>query len=154
MNVHLRQIPAGDLLHLEGSEDAGCLDLEEAGASPASDLDFSLDAGLSDGGLFATGRLAVTVRVTCVACLEEFEMEVIVDPFVVRKELDGRELVDLTGEAREDIHLALPAHPRCDGQGRRACPATFPQPPDDPSQSAGQAWDALNKLNTENLKNQ
>ena len=36
-----------------------------------------------------------------------------------------RESVDLTPDMREDIHLALPAHPRCDADGSKICPARF-----------------------------
>ena len=32
MKIHLRQIPQGGTLHVEGDEDAGFLDLEEVGA--------------------------------------------------------------------------------------------------------------------------
>ena len=32
MKIHLRQIPQGGTLHVEGDEDAGFLDLEEADA--------------------------------------------------------------------------------------------------------------------------
>jgi uncharacterized metal-binding protein YceD (DUF177 family) len=64
-------------------------------------------------------------------------------------------LVDLTPQIREDIHLALPAHPRCDADGRKICPARFSQAPADASQPPGNApWGALDKLKTEKLENQ
>lgn len=150
MKVHLNQIPQGGTLHLEGEEDAGFLGLEEAGARAVSPVSYALDAGLSEGGIFAAGRLRVKVRLKCVACLEAFESEVVVDPFGMQKELDGRELVDLTPEIREDIHLALPAYPRCDAEGDRTCPASFPQAPaDEASPLPGTAaWEALDKLKT------
>ncbi len=99
------------------------------------------------GGLFAMGSLKIQVSLKCVACLEQFETDVVVDPFAIQKELDGRELVDLTPEIREDIHLALPAYPRCDVEGRKTCPASFPQAPAvAPPQSGTAAWEALDKL--------
>ena len=150
MKIHLRQIPQGSTLHLEGEEDPRLLGLEEAGASAASPLYYSLDAGLSHGGLFVTGRLNLRVRMKCVACLEDFEVDLSVDSFAMQKELEGGEQVDLTPEIREDIHLALPAHPRCDAGGRKTCPASFPQASADASQSPGTAaWDALDKLKTD-----
>jgi uncharacterized metal-binding protein YceD (DUF177 family) len=112
MKVHLRQIPAGGTLHIEGEEEAAPLGLEEAGAEPAGPLCYSLDVGLSGGGLFAVGSLRLRVRLRCVVTLDHFEHEIRIDAFAVQKELDGREVVDLTPEVREDIHLALPAHPR------------------------------------------
>jgi uncharacterized metal-binding protein YceD (DUF177 family) len=152
MKVHLRRIPNGDTLHLEGEEDPAFLGLEEAGAEPVGLLKYSLDAGVSDGGLFATGTLDLTVRMTCVSCLEPFERRILVDPFATQVELKGSELVDLTPEVREDIHLLLPAHPRCDQGGEKTCPAHFqagartaPLPTEKAARPA--LWEALDQLN-------
>jgi uncharacterized metal-binding protein YceD (DUF177 family) len=149
MKVHLRQIPEGDTLHLEGEENAGPLGLEEAGAVPVSPLRYSLDVGTSDGGLFATGSLAVRVRMQCVACLEDFERDIVVDPFSLQMDLPGSESIDLTPLVREDIHLTLPAHPRCDSNGGPKCPASREGVPGSdrrPIPSTASAWDALDKL--------
>ena len=155
MKIHLRQIPQGGTLHVEGVEDARFLELEEVGARACSPLHYELEVGLSGGGIFATGRLSLSVRLRCVACLDEFETQLTVDPFALQKELDGRESVDLTPELREDIHLALPAHPRCDADGNKTCPARFMQAPADASQPPGNApWGALDRLKTEKLENQ
>lgn len=150
MKVHLRQIPEGSTLHIEGEEDAAPLGLEEAGATPVSPLRYSLDVGVSDGGIFATGEVAVTVRLVCVGCLEVFEREFVLDAFAMQRELTGAELVDLTAEVREDIHLSLPPHPKCDsGSGRSLCPAAYDGAPRAslraPVEGAS-AWDALDKL--------
>lgn len=126
MKVHLNQIPAGGTLHLEGEEDPASLVLEEAGAEPVGPLRYSIDAGVSGGGLFATGNIALRVRMTCVSCLEPFERELVSESFVTQIELGGSELVDLTPEVREDMHLLLPAHPRCDSGGEKPCPAHYP----------------------------
>ena len=155
MKIHLRRIPQGGTLHVEDVEEARFLELEEIGVSPVSPLGYSLDVGVSGGGIFATGRLSLRVRLRCVACLNEFETELIIDPFALQEELDGRESIDLTPHMREDIHLALPAHPRCDADGRKLCPARFSQAPADASQPPGNApWSVLDKLKTEKLENQ
>jgi len=153
MKVHLRQIPQGESLHLEGEEDPTPLGLQEAGAEPVGPLRYSLDVGVSDGGLFATGRLSQRVRMTCVACLESFEKEVVEDLFATQIELTGSESVDLTPEVREDIHLLLPAHPRCDQGGEKTCPAHFPAgartTPLQMEKAARPAiWEALDQLKT------
>ncbi|MEI8310702.1 MAG: hypothetical protein WCH98_08100 [Verrucomicrobiota bacterium] len=146
MKVHIRQIPQGETLHLEGEDDPSGLELQEAGATPVSPLSYSLDVGLSEGGLFATGRVSVRVRMRCVACLEDLELDIVADPFSLQTELTGREQLDLTPFVREDIHLLLPPHPRCDSGG--TCPAgalrTSPQQPE----MGASAWDALDKLKT------
>lgn len=150
MKVHLRQIPQGQTLHVEGEEDAKPLGLEEAGAVPVSPLRFVLDVGVSEGGIFATGRVEVRVRVRCVVTLEEFEMDLVVDPFAMQMELTGGELMDLTPAVREDIHLVLPPHPRCDtGGGSTTRPAAYegaPRASQHGSAGGSSAWDALDKL--------
>jgi uncharacterized metal-binding protein YceD (DUF177 family) len=149
MKVHLHQIPEGDTLHIEGEEDPSQLGLEEAGATPVSPLHYSLDVGRSGGGLFATGELSITVRMTCVVCLEEFDRTITVSPFALQvDELQG-ELIDLTPLAREDIHLSLPAHPRCDSGGERTCPASRNNAPGAAwlsTSTPATAWDALDKF--------
>jgi len=151
MKVHLRQIPQGGTLHLEDEVDPAFLELEAAGIQAVSPLRYTLDVGISESGLFAAGSVGVRVRMKCVACLEDFETEIAIEPFGLQKELDGREEVDLAPEIREDIHLALPAHPRCDADGRKTCPASFPQAPADASTPSGTAaWSALDKLKTDN----
>jgi len=148
MKVHLHQIPSGTTLHIEGEEDTSFLDLEEAGFEAVSPVSYSLDVGVSESGVFAAGSIAVTIACKCVKCLERFEQTIEIDPFATQKELDGRELVDLTPEVREDIHLALPAYPHCDTVGK-ICPASFPQAPvDDEETSGAPAWDALDQLKT------
>jgi len=149
MKVHCQQIPEGETLHIEGEDNAAALGLEEAGACACSPLSYSLDVGLSEGGLFATGSLSVRVRQRCVACLEEFEQDIEVNDFALQTELTGNELLDLTPFVREDIHLVLPPYPKCDTGGGKTCPATFPGAPSaglrQPENSAS-AWDALDKL--------
>ena len=54
MKIHLNQIPH-DGLHVEGTEPSKVLDLHERSIQPVSDIQYSLDMGLSDGGLFAIG---------------------------------------------------------------------------------------------------
>jgi uncharacterized metal-binding protein YceD (DUF177 family) len=152
MKVHLLQIPKGDTLHLEGEEDSSALELELAGAETIGPLHYSLDVGLSGGGLFVTGRLRQRVRMTCVSCLDSFEAEIISNPFAIQLELSGSESVDLTPEVREDMHLLLPAHPRCDQGGEKTCPARYPvAAPAFPLQGERMrpaVWAALDKLNT------
>lgn len=151
MKVHLHQIPDGATLHLEGTEDSAFIGLEEAGATPVGPLEYSLDAGLSEGGIFATGSLRQRVRLRCVACLEDFETDIEIPDFALQKELTTREQVDFSDEVREDIQLALPAYPRCDAEGRKTCPASFPPAPANSSPSSGTpAWNALDKLKTDN----
>ncbi len=145
MKVHLLQIRQGETLHLEGEDAAEGLDLEAAGATALSPLTYSLDIGVSEGGLFATGSLEIRVRMRCVKCLEPVEIDVVVDPFSMQMELTGREQIDLTPFVREDIHLLLPPHPRCDA-GAACSAADVTIVGQLPPERAASAWDVLDKL--------
>ncbi|MEX1119121.1 MAG: hypothetical protein WEB60_10065 [Terrimicrobiaceae bacterium] len=147
MRVHLKQIPHGETLRVEGEEGAEELGLEEAGVTPVGPLRYCLDLGVSEDGLFATGTLQLRVRMQCVVTLEDFEEELVIDPFVIQKELHGRELVDLTPEIREDIHLALPAHPRSKAASEKspfARSATHVESA--PTAEGGSPWGVLDQL--------
>jgi uncharacterized metal-binding protein YceD (DUF177 family) len=149
MKLHLKQIPQGGTLALEGEESAEGLGLEEAGAVAVGNLHYALEAGLSGGGLFVTGSLRVRVRLQCVVTLEEFEKEIVVDSFAAQIELEGRELVDLTPEVREDIHLALPAHPRSDAASEASLSARgFEAHQSAPPAQGASPWGELDKLKT------
>ncbi|MEY2562932.1 MAG: hypothetical protein QOH88_1125 [Verrucomicrobiota bacterium] len=149
MKIHLRQIHA-DGLHLEGEEECLIPDLATEGVSCTGPLRYSLDVGISEGALWASGELAQPVELRCVRCLEPFPFDIEAKAFSLHLELTGPELIDLTPYLREDILLNLPPHPHCDREGGRVCPAVSKteagaqaadgdgkRPPD---------WSALDKL--------
>ena len=147
MKVHVLQIPE-DGLHIEGEAPNEVLDLNSDRAKATSPIAYSLDVGLSGGGLFATGTLSVEVECQCVRCLEKFARSLNVDDFACQVELDGREMVDLTEHVREDILLALPAHPHCDWDGEKVCKAQFRDAPSEaePLDDPREVWKGLDKL--------
>ena len=148
IGVHLLQVP-DEGQHLEGDEDAGFLDLAAIGAKPAGVVHYALEVGGSGTGVFATGRVAVPVEMTCVACLQPFVYEAVVEPFAVQVEIEGRELVDLTPAVREELLLALPNHPRCDYMVGHSCPYQGLKAGGGGTQESAQsAWDQLDKLKT------
>jgi uncharacterized metal-binding protein YceD (DUF177 family) len=146
MKVHLRQIQ-GEGQHLEGEEECSIPELQAEGVVCAGPLRYSLDLGVSEGSLWGTGHLAQPVELKCVRCLEPFRFDIEVPAFSIHHELTGPELIDLAPYVREDILLNLPAHPHCDREGGRKCPAAEvaaliteqdgKRPPD---------WSALDKL--------
>ena len=111
---------------------------------------YSLDVGLSGGGLFATGEVGVDMKLQCVKCLEQFEYPIEVQDFACQVELGATETVDLTDPVREDILLALPAHPHCDWDGGRTCPGASLVETSDPEQDATadtrDTWGALDQI--------
>jgi uncharacterized protein len=157
MKIHLRQIPA-DGRRLEGEETGDVLQI--GGPHPVralGPLRYSLDVGLSEGGLWATGTLELEVELQCVRCLEMFPYQVRIEDFAVQADLAGEETIDLTPLLREDILLALPSYPHCDWSGERVCPADLilqenagrlepsGEKGHDPSSSA---WQTLDQLKT------
>jgi uncharacterized metal-binding protein YceD (DUF177 family) len=150
MKVHLQQIPP-DGKHYEGEESNAMLDLHDKEVRPVSPVQYSFDVGISNGGLWATGNLGVDLDLQCVKCLERFTYPVRVPDFATQVELTGAETVDLTEPIREDILLALPAHPHCDWNGAKVCPGAFhPVKPETPSEEqpaeTPAVWEALDQL--------
>ena len=80
-----------------------------------------------------------------------FPFDIEAKAFSIHVDLTGPELIDLTPYLREDILLNLPAHPHCDREGGRVCPAA--SQPDTGSRAPDGAekrppdWSALDKLN-------
>lgn len=149
MKIHLRHIHA-EGLHLEGEEECPIPDLAAEDVRCAGGLRYALDLGISEGALWATGSLVQPVELRCVRCLEAFPFEIEAKAFSIHLELTGPELIDLTPHLREDILLNLPAHPHCDREGGRVCPAekqtgaAAPTPEDHDKRQPD--WSVLDKL--------
>ena len=125
MKVHQHQIPH-EGLHLEGEDPAAILELNDPSVRPLTPVRWAVDIGLSKGGLFATGSLAVDLSLQCGSCLKRFTYPLRVDDFATQIELTGPETVDLTDQMREDILLALPPYPHCDWNGKTVCKGAKP----------------------------
>jgi hypothetical protein len=147
MKVHILQVPP-EGKHLEGEESSSILDLQDPEHLRAlGPIQYALDVGLSGGGLFATGRLGVDLELRCVNCLETFPLSLAVEDFSCQAELGTHETVDLTEPIREDILLALPAHPHCDWNGERDCKGAFHQASEaEPLTAYREVWGALDQL--------
>ena len=150
MKVHINQIPVGGL-HLEGEEERDILEINDELVRTLGPVHYALDVGLSDGGLFATGSLAVDLEMECVRCLGRFPYTLEVPDFAMQVELTGAETVDLTEEIREDILLALPPHPHCDWNGAKTCAGVLeiqkthePEPPAESGEK--NPWKTLDQL--------
>jgi len=147
VKIHLRQIPA-EGLHLEDEEECPLPQLNSQEARCAGPLRYSLDAGISEGALWANGELTQPVELQCVRCLERFAFEIKVNDLAVHIELTGPEEIDLTPFMREDLLLNLPAYPHCDREGGRICPAPVSRHPGDADDESKRPadWSALDQL--------
>jgi uncharacterized metal-binding protein YceD (DUF177 family) len=148
MKIHLNQIPQGHTLHLEGEENHDILDFQDEAVRVKSPVRYSLDVGISNGGLFATGSLAVDLELECVRCLNHFPFTVEVPDFALQVELGTSEEVDLTEQTREDILLALPPHPHCDWNGANRCAGVLKIHESEPVAEPGKPnpWAKLDQL--------
>ena len=81
-------IPA-DGLHLEGEEECPIPELAAEDVVCTGPLRYSLDLGISEGALWATGMLAQPVELKCVRCLEPFPFDIEVQAFAIHHELTG-----------------------------------------------------------------
>jgi uncharacterized protein len=149
MKVHLRQIPS-EGIHIDGEEESPVVDLASEDVRSAGKLHYSLDLGVSEDSLWATGSLSQPVELRCVRCLERFPYNIEVERVSIHRELGGPEEIDLTPYLREDILLNLPPHPHCDREGGRVCPAATNSEtntkPDGSSSKQEQDWSELDKL--------
>jgi uncharacterized metal-binding protein YceD (DUF177 family) len=111
MKFKIHLIPE-DGLHMEGEEAPAIMDLNEPLYRFEKPVHYSLDATLLNGrSLMVLGRLTTTVRACCVRTLEWFDLPVEVAEFQYHRDSISEDEVDLTGEIREDILLALPSNP-------------------------------------------
>jgi uncharacterized metal-binding protein YceD (DUF177 family) len=149
MKIHLRQIHA-EGLHLEGEEECPIPDLAPEDVRCIGPLRYALDLGIAEGALWATGSLTQPVELRCVRCLEPFPFDIEAKAFSIHVDLTGPELIDLTPYLREDILLNLPAHPHCDREGGRICPAAIRPDTGGPAPEGTEKrkpdWSALDKL--------
>ena len=157
MKVHIRQIPL-EGLHLEGEEKGIEFDTGDEYVKCLTPVNYSLDVGLSETGLFATGTLGIDLELQCVKCLEKFEYPLWVEAFALQTELEGAETVDLTPFMREDILLSLPHYPHCDWDGQKVCngsPGFKSMVDQDAAREpipASEAWNELDKLKVKKKK--
>ena len=126
MKVYVNQIPEEGKF-FEGEETSDVLELNDARAraKAVAPITYALQVGISDDGLWAHGEVGTKVECECVRCLTHFTRPLTVSNFAVQEPLEGRDTVDLTDHIREDILLALPAHPTCDWDGKTVCKASF-----------------------------
>jgi uncharacterized protein len=119
-------------------------------------LQYDLEIQLLDDRLLLRGSLCLTLDCECVRCLKPFQYLLTLNDWAGALALSGDDKVpivgdsvDLTALIREDILLALPAHPVCD---IRCAGLNGPKPGatvnkvSGPAESHPSAWTELAKL--------
>jgi uncharacterized metal-binding protein YceD (DUF177 family) len=125
-NIHLNELPLdgqifegeirNDLFGLAGNGDPRFV-------PPAR---FSLNVRLDGPDVVVEGTIHARFEMECARCGQWFPMDVELDNYYSQEPRDGRATLDLTGQIREDILLALPGYPRCEDSNveSRTCPAS------------------------------
>jgi hypothetical protein len=110
---------------LRGEVAAAALDLDAASReifAPAGGLCYEMFAQLVGRELLVRGRVSQRFRCLCTRCAATFEWEAVDAAVTVAMQPGGAAFVDLTGDLREAILLALPSHPLCRAECRGLCP--------------------------------
>ena len=140
MKINLRHIPPEGKRYT-GDEDIADLKLDAELYRFEEPVHYELEATLTGGGLLVRGTLQTRVRATCVRTVESFYLPVFIEEFSVHLPDEQGDIVDLTPHIREDILLALPAHP-VSPEASKAVPLAGQEPPTQRSA----AWDMLEKI--------
>jgi len=159
--VNIRHLARQSLL-LEGQLPAAELDLEthDEMVQARLPLQYELEIQLLDDSLLVRGSLCLTLDCECVRCLKPFQYLLTLDDWAGALALTGEDKVpivddsvDLTAQIREDILLALPAHPVCDARCAGltgAKPGAKLNKVSGPAESRPSAWTELDKLKFRN----
>lgn len=110
--IDIQKIPLGGM-HLSGAINPAELDIESEGATVKGDLEYDLDVEVVGDEFLARGRLRIPLEFTCSRCLKSYGAQIGVDRFTYSQEMKGLETINLTGNLREDIIIALPIKPLC-----------------------------------------
>ena len=114
-----------DGLHVEGTEDAAFLDLQEAGGFPCrieGEVCYDLNASLARQDLLVTGSATVRIKTQCALCLKEITVEAGSKEICIFREKVPDAIVDITDNIREDILLSIPDRFKCSEDCKGLCP--------------------------------
>ena len=89
--------------------------LSEKEALPLGPLIYDLNVQRFESELFLSGKLGISFEFTCVRTLHPFTQTIRLDQVPMSIEIGNSASIDVTAALREEILLAFPANPRCDG---------------------------------------
>ena len=177
MQLRLPEVPEDGMVYT-GEEPPELLAFSDPGAPRVlGPIRYALRAFNVPGALYAKGKLSVEVEFRCVRCGLAYRTEVEAPDFACARELtlgehpqpvdDAEEIpenplnrrhsddthdpecVDLTGDIREAMILALPSYPVCRPECRGLCPRCGVDLNREPCQCRPEPdarWDGLNAL--------
>lgn len=130
-----RLAPEGETI--EGEVD--CVDIDEDLVKPFGGVRYRLNAQVFGSELLVRGHLEQDFDLVCSRCGRDFDDTVEVDDYTFSCPVDEKEPeVDLTGDVRESIILALSTYPVCS----ESCPGVEQKA----EMPADERWGALDGL--------
>lgn len=119
--VEPRNLPP-EGMHITGNLQVGCLDLDYHWGVLAGALKYDLWVEVVGHEFLARGRLSVPFKFICSRCLKPITREIQIENYNLNVKVTDVEIIDLTESVREDIIIALPLRPLCDGECKGICP--------------------------------
>ncbi len=138
-----------------GEESASLLELDTRLVKAKGPIRYDLTAEIVSRELIVHGKLKIRLALECGRCLEFFSTNLEVSSFLRTYAVpEGTEIIDITGDIREEILLNLPFFSLCKPECKGLCPrcgknlneGPCPCKPDEGEEGN---WSALDKLKLE-----
>lgn len=159
--IEVSQILRGPV-DAEGEADDALLDLQDDRfIRPNGPISYQIHVELAGKDLIASGSASAPLQLLCGRCGSFFSTNVKIPSFLRAYDWDEYpEVLDLTGDIREDLLLEVPPYPLCRpdcrglcpqcGQNLNVAPCDCPPPPAwEADAAAASPWDALDGLGLE-----
>jgi uncharacterized protein len=121
MKIHVSRVPAGGC-EQSARYDPVELDMDREDIRPAPPFEVEAAIQKSADELIVRARIRCDLRCTCARCLEDFTITVAPDA-IFSYEVRPSDVVDITGDVRQEVILAYPMIPVCRPRCRGLCPA-------------------------------
>ena len=121
MKINVKNIP-DDGETLQGAAPSTIMDFADPVVTFDHDVEYRVHVQIQNNAVLVAGTLATPVTLHCSRCLKSFQHSITVKEFVVHRELQGEDFVDLTDNLREDIILELPQRALCQIDCQGLCP--------------------------------
>ena len=121
MIIEISKVPSNP--NYVGEESASLLELDGRLVKAEGPIQYDLTAEIVSRELIVRGTLKLRLAVECGRCLDFFSTNLEVSSFLRAYAVpEGTEIIDITGDIREEILLNLPFFPVCRPECKGLCP--------------------------------
>ncbi|HRZ86730.1 MAG TPA: DUF177 domain-containing protein [bacterium] len=121
MKIEIDRIPDGGM-DIEVDEPVEEYDIEPVFSRFVSPVHISVHADFISGQLLVRGSISIETAADCSRCLKEIREPVVIDDYLFDGPASEGETIDLTGNIREYIIIALPMKRLCTTECKGLCP--------------------------------